>query len=151
MTKALEATETRALVDSAPGNLPYAQLSTVQNELAKYKQEPLEPEHYFAPGMYGRKLFIPADTFVVGKIHRHEHIVMLMAGTARINTDNGLEVITGPHVWISPAGAKRALRTLTDCTFFTCHATDERDLDQLEADLIAPEPVPAVFAQKELP
>lgn len=112
-----------------------------QDCLAQYKQEDLPPEHYFAPGMYGRRLDIPADTYVVGKIHRHQHIVMLMAGVATINTDRGMERITGPCIWISPENAKRILYTHTDCAFFTCHLnpTDTTDMDELEAALIEPE------------
>lgn len=113
----------------------------VQEKLSAYKQEELPPEHYFAPGMYVRRLDIPAGTYVVGKIHRHAHIVMLMSGTADINTGEGMERITGPCIWNSPEGAKRILYTHTDCVFSTCHLnpSDTQDLDELEALIIEPE------------
>ncbi len=113
----------------------------LQDALAALPQIHTEPVHYFAPGMYGRELFIPADSIVVGKIHKHRHIVILLKGTATINTDKGMETITGPHTWISPENAKRALVTHTDCVFFTCHlnATDTTDLTELEANIIEPE------------
>lgn len=118
------------------------QVTQIQSELAAFPQVELTPKHYFAEGMCVRELFIPAETLVVGKIHRHQHVVSLLSGRCRINTDKGVEDITGPHTWISPAGAKRALRTYTDCLFLTCHATDETDLDALEAEIIEPEPCP---------
>ena len=113
----------------------------LQGYLATLPQLNLPPRHYFAPGMYGRELFIPADSVVVGKIHRHQHITMLIQGEATINTDKGMERISAPHVWISQVDAKRALYTHTDCTFFTCHLnpTDETDLDKLESEIIEPE------------
>jgi hypothetical protein len=127
------------------------EIQCFQRELAKYEQIDTTTEHYFAPGMYGRKYVVRGDAFVVGRIHRHAHIVMLMSGRCRINTDRGMEDITGPHVWISPVGAKRALYTYTECTFFTCHATDETDLDKLEVELIEPEADPFESSeQKEL-
>lgn len=116
-------------------------VTRAQEMLAPYKQEELPPEHYFAAGMYGRRLDIPADMYVVAKIHRHEHIVMLLSGEVTINTDRGMERVTGPCIWISPKGAKRILHTHTDCAFFTCHLnpSDTTDLDALEAELIEPE------------
>lgn len=115
-----------------------------QVELAKYEQQELTPEHYFADGQYGRELAIPAHTFVVGKIHRHEHLVMLASGEVTINTDKGMERIKGPKMWVSPAGAKRALYTHTDCVFWTAHLNHDniKDLDELEAMIIEPEPSP---------
>ena len=120
----------------------------LQAHLATLPQVETEPVHYFAPGMYGRELAIPAGTIMVGKIHRHQHITILLSGTATINTDKGMETITGPHTWISQVDAKRALVTHTDCVFFTCHLnqSDTQDLDVLEAELIEPEVI-ALTAQ----
>lgn len=97
--------------------------------------------HLFAPGMYGRELAIPAGMVVVGKVHRHQHFTFLLSGEATINTDRGMERITGPHVWVSQEGAKRALATHTDCVFFTVHLNpdDTQDLAVIEARTIEPE------------
>ncbi len=107
--------------------------------------------HYFAPGMYGRELAIPANRMVIGKTHRHAHLVQLLSGTTTIVTDQGRETVTGPKTWVSPAGVKRALVTHTDCVFFTFHLNpdDSTDTEQLVADLTIPEPhdvLPAEFA-----
>lgn len=112
----------------------------VQEALAPLPQVELEPTHHFAEHVYGRELLIPADTVVVGKIHRHEHLVMLLRGEATINTGEGMERIVGPKIWVSPVGAKRILYTHTECVFFTVHVTDTRDLAELEREIIEPEP-----------
>ena len=119
------------------------QVERLQEYLAQFPQIPNEPKHWFAEGMYGRELKLQAEAFVVGKIHRHEHITILLSGTATINTDKGMERITGPHIWISPMGAKRALYTHTECVFFTVHLNpeNERDLDVIESQVIEPEPL----------
>lgn len=102
--------------------------------------------HHFAPGMYGRECPIPAGMVVVGKQHRHAHLTLLLSGAATINTDRGMETITGPHIWTSTPGAKRALVTHSDCVFFTVHLNpdDTTDLAVIEADTILPEPVPVL-------
>jgi hypothetical protein len=117
------------------------QINEFQDFLAPYKQADLPPNHYFAEGQYVRRLDIPAEHYVVGKIHKHEHIVMLAKGKCRINTDRGMEYLTGPVVWTSPVGAKRALHTVTDCVFFTFHLNPDNLTDEaaLEALLIEPE------------
>ncbi len=115
-------------------------IQALQAEVAKYPQLTLEPEHFFAPGMYGRRLDIPAGSVVVGKVHRHDHLVMLMQGKAEIATPDGQRVtVKGPSVWVSKAGTKRAIYTHTDCAFFTTHATDETDLAKIEEYVIVPE------------
>jgi hypothetical protein len=113
----------------------------VEEALSRLPQEHTDVEHFFADGMYGRRCFIPADTVVTGKIHRHEHFVLLIKGEATINTDKGMERIKAPHVWVSQPGAKRILYTHSDCEFFTTHLNHEngRDLEAIEAYVIEPE------------
>lgn len=117
------------------------QIRRLEEELRPMEQVECPVEHYFAPGLYTRKCTIPADSVVVGKMHRHQHPTFLMSGTVRINTDRGMETITGPHIWISQENAKRALYTITDCVFATVHLnpTDTNDLEAIEAEVIVPD------------
>lgn len=116
------------------------QVQQLENELRDFEQVDCPVEHYFAPGLYTRKCSIPANSVVVGKMHRHQHPTFLMSGTVRINTDRGMETITGPHIWISQENAKRALYTMTDCVFATVHLnpSDTTDLEAIEAEVIVP-------------
>lgn len=118
-----------------------AQIKRLQDFVAECPQIECPVEHYHSPGQYTRVCRIPAGSVVVGKMHRHQHPTFLMSGTVQINTDKGLETITGPHVWISQPDAKRALHTLTDCVFATVHLnpTDTTDLEAIEAEVIVPE------------
>lgn len=120
---------------------PLDAILALQAALAVVPQIVAPVEHYFSPGQYTRKCTIPGGSVVVGKMHRHQHPTFLLSGTCRINTDRGMETITGPHIWISQPGAKRALVTLTDCVFATVHLnpTDTQDLAEIEADVIVPE------------
>jgi quercetin dioxygenase-like cupin family protein len=138
---AVDLTPAREVIE-APRPAPSREkIQQLQGALAQLPQIETGLEHYFADGMYGRRCFIPAGSVVVGKIHRHEHFVLLIKGSARINTDRGMETISAPHVWVSPPGAKRALVTLEDCEFFTTHLNHDnaRDLERIEADVIEPE------------
>lgn len=117
------------------------QIKRFQDEVGALPQIDVPVKHYFSPGQYTRECFIPAGSWVVGKMHRHQHPTFLLSGTVRINTDRGWEEITGPRIWISQPNAKRALETVTDCVFATVHLnpTDTHDLEEIEAFVIVPE------------
>ena len=94
--------------------------------------------HYFADGVYLRELFIPAGVVVAGKIHRTKHLTIICKGTVQITTDRGVEEITGPAVFVTEAGAKKAAYAVTDCWIMNPHPTTETDLVKIEEQFIAP-------------
>lgn len=94
--------------------------------------------HHFADGIYLRELFMAAGTVVVGKIHRTKHLTIVSSGTVQITTDRGVEEITGPAVFVSNAGAKKAIFAITDSTLMNPHPTTETDLVKIETEFIAP-------------
>lgn len=121
------------------GNFPSReQLQSLAKELRKVDDTKLQPYHWFAGNVYLRELEIPEDVVCVGKIHKHEHFVILAQGSCRINTDTGMQDIAAPFIWISKPGDQRALVTYEDCVFLTVHAnpTDERDMEKLEASIV---------------
>ncbi len=96
------------------------------------------PVHRFVPGLYAREITIPAGALVVGKIHRTEHINVLSKGDISVLTENGIERIQAPATIISKPGTKRVGYAHTEVVWTTFHATNETDLEKLEAELIAP-------------
>lgn len=98
--------------------------------------------HHFSPGIYTRECHIPADTFVIGKTHRHAHPTFMTKGKCKmwdVGAGTPPEIMEAPRHWTSVPGAKRVLYALEDCVFFTCHASEETDLTILEEQLIVPE------------
>ena len=92
--------------------------------------------HVFAPGAYARTIFIPADTLVVGKIHKHAHLNMLMQGTVSLATEEGPVRLQAPQVLCSKAGTKRVVYAQTDTIWTTVHLTEQTDLDLIEEEII---------------
>ena len=96
--------------------------------------------HKFADGIYVREMFVPAGTFLVGKLHKHTHPIFLMSGIAEIVSETaGCETFEGPVSMISPHGTKRAIHSITDIVIITMHLnpTNTQDLDELEKMIIA--------------
>ena len=53
-------------------------------------------KHYFAPksekygcSTYAREIFLPKGSFVVGKIHRHQHLNIISKGKVKVFTEFG--------------------------------------------------------------
>lgn len=100
--------------------------------------EPLCPlTHHFAPGAYGREIFLPSGAVVVGKIHKHAHINVLSKGHVSVMTQDGPEEFKAPRTWVSSPGTKRVVFVHSDAVWTTIHPTNETDLEKVEDFVIA--------------
>lgn len=101
-----------------------------------------EPEcpvtHHFAPGSYGREIFMPQGALVIGKIHKHAHINVLSKGKVSVMTEDGPETFEAPRTWVSSPGTKRVVFMHTDVIWTTIHVTNQTDLEKIEEEVIAP-------------
>lgn len=102
-----------------------------------------ETDHYFAPGVYCRQLFIPEGCLLSGKVHKTEHL-NVMCGDLTVFTEDGEKRLTGWHVIKSAPGTKRIGFAHSNTFWMTIHPTEETDLAKLEAQLIVPMPRPAL-------
>jgi hypothetical protein len=89
--------------------------------------------------MYVRELFRPAGTTIVGKVHKKEHFYIVMCGEVTIVGDGLRQRVSGPKVFVSRPGTKRAVYAHTDATCMTVHRTDCKDIAMIEAELIEPD------------
>ena len=92
-------------------------------------------DHFFASGVYVRQMTAPAGTLIVGHEHKTEHVCILLKGSMTIATPEGVKTVSAPLTFIAPPGRKVAL-VLEDIVFQNVHATEERDLDKIEAQLV---------------
>ena len=96
-------------------------------------------EHHFAPGVYMRQMNAKAGTLVVSKMHRTEHMNILLTGSLTVATENGIELMRAPAVLKSMPGTKRIGYFHEDSSWITVHPTDETDLELIEQQVIVPE------------
>lgn len=116
-------------------------IQRLQNELMVGPQVELKTEHYFNGGMYCRKVFRPAGTIIVGKIHKSDHLFMCTSGEIIAWSEKGMITLKAGDVVESKAGTKRVTLAVVDSIGITVHKTDKTDLDEIEAELIEPEEV----------
>jgi hypothetical protein len=96
--------------------------------------------HRFAPGVYLREIFMPADTVVIGKVHKTEHFNILLKGACLIvHADGTREELRAPATFVSKPNVQKVLYITEDMIWQTVHVTDEIELPKLEAILISKE------------
>ena len=115
------------------------QINRLQLEMMKFPQAELPTEHYFSDGMYCRKLFRPAGTLIVGKIHKKDHFFLCASGEIIAWSEKGMVTLRAGDIIESKAGTKRVTLAVEDSIGVTFHRTDKTDLDEIEAELIEPE------------
>lgn len=111
---------------------------TLQNDLSVLPQVECPVKHHFAPDSYGREILLPADSFVVGKIHHHAHLNVISQGECMVLTEDGVCHLKAPLTFVSNPGTKRVVYAITDVVWTTIHVTKEKDLEKIEAEIIAP-------------
>lgn len=131
--------EAFASIGGAPSR---EQITAVQDRLLAAGCDTKGPpvEHFFGDGLYGRLMEIPPGYFLIGKTHRKSGITVQLYGDTEV-TSPGVEPrrIVGSQVWESPAGTKRMIYAHIPSLWIAIHATEETEMDAIEADLIVPE------------
>jgi hypothetical protein len=112
-------------------------LTEAEKQLAELPQVEMTPVHHHAKDLYARELFIPEDTLLIGKIHKHQSFNVLAQGEMSILTENGVKRIKAPYTVVSNPGIKRMGYAHTDCVWIAVHGTEETDLELIEKDVIA--------------
>lgn len=92
--------------------------------------------HTFVNGVYAREITMFEGQYVIGRIHKHEHLNFIMRGKVRVLTEHeGAVEYTAPFMFVSPAGTKRLVYVLEDCVWVTIHPTNLTDPDAVVAEV----------------
>lgn len=93
-------------------------------------------QHHFAPGQYIREFSMCAGTVVVGRIHKHAHLNMLLKGSLYVlSPTGGLMYLRAPMILRSEPGEQRVGYALEDTIWATVHNTDCTDVDKIIEEL----------------
>lgn len=111
----------------------------VQQKVGELPQIDLPIFHHFAPNVYMRQMDAPAGAIVVSKMHRTEHMNILLKGSLSVITEHGIEYLKAPLILKSDAGTKRIGYFHEDSSWVTVHPTELTDLEEIEAQVIVPE------------
>ncbi len=118
-----------------------AAVEKLQNAMWQMPQVELETEHFNADKMYCRVVHRPADTTIVGRVHKKEHFYILAQGHILVTDGNSpAKEYKGFAVIVSQPGTKRAVYAVEDSICLTVHRTRKTKLEEIEKDLVHEEP-----------
>ena len=126
------------------------QINRLQEEMSRLPQQELPTEHYFSGGMYCRKLWRPAGTLIVGKVHKKDHFFVCAAGEIIAWSEKGMVTLKAGDIIESKAGTKRVTLAVQDSIGMTVHKTDKTNLEEIEAELIEPDNLALFDAHNKL-
>lgn len=111
-------------------------ISVMMRGLGTLPQVECPLKHNFLPGIYLREIFMPADTVVIGKIHKTRHFNILQKGKVLLISEHDKKILEGPITFVSEPGIQKLLYIYEDTFWSTVHLTNNTDLESLEAELI---------------
>ena len=137
MTDQLEAPEKvdnaeEVFVPKVPSLEEIASASKVEQLEYKLSQLPdgfFPTEHLFLPGMYLRKIFMPAGSLLTSMQHKTKHPFLILSGKLRVMDQDSVVEYDAPFVGVTEAGTKRILYIYEDTTWITFHANPEEISD----------------------
>lgn len=96
--------------------------------------EPPEIRHFFAEGVYGREMYMPAGLLVIGKRHLKQHLCVVL-GDVSVYSPEGVKRYEGYHTFTTQPGEQRTLFAHDATWWTTIHANPDncQDLALLEA------------------
>jgi hypothetical protein len=115
-------------------------VKALQVEVSKLPQYEPDTKHYFHGGMYCREVFREAGILIVGAVHKKEHFYLIVSGTVAITNDDGVQEVTGPYLFSSKPGTKRAVYAVTDALCMTFHRVEASNVEDAEAELVEHDP-----------
>ena len=103
----------------------------VYHDKFKYK-------HIFGDGTYVRQMTIAKDEVIVGAIHKHLHVWILLSGHITVLTDGELKEYKAPCTVLSEPGVKRVIYGNEESIFTNIHKnpTNTEDIRELEKQII---------------
>jgi len=117
------------------------QLQEVMEEADCYTSDMREfTDHFFAPGVYLRTLFIPKGHILVGAIHKFESINILLKGKIAVTTSMGESIVAeAPYIFKASPGQKVGY-AIEDVWYASIHPNEDNvtNIKQLEAEHTVP-------------
>lgn len=106
-------------------------IARLEAAMLQLPQVDLPVEHWFAPGIYARRLLIHKGVTLTGAVHLKENVNFLEYGDITVLTSDGVKRIRAPAIIVSPAGVKRvgyAHENTIWTTFFMTDLTNPEEI-----------------------
>lgn len=130
------------LVDCRPLPLDVAareKLMEFHRELTKLPQVDCPIQHFFAPGLYVRQIWIPAGVACTGYIHVQSCITTLSRGVIAVSDGEITRELQAPYTFVCRPGTMKAVLVSEEVVWADSYTNtdNETNIEKLEARLFA--------------
>jgi quercetin dioxygenase-like cupin family protein len=89
--------------------------------------------HHFGKNVYVRELPMKRGTLIAGRVHKYDHVFILVKGKLSIWSENGRQILKAPAVFECKAGVQRVGYVHEDVLCMTAHGTtdDNRNAEEM--------------------
>jgi hypothetical protein len=97
-----------------------------------YTHQFTEKHSEFGAAMYARELSVGKGAIIIGRIHKHPTVNVLLKGKLLVVSESGRRTVEAPCTYVSEPGIKKIGYVLEDCTWLNVLMTDlvgEENLD----------------------
>lgn len=88
-----------------------------------------DANHFFGKNLYLRELSMKRGTAIAGRVHKYDHVFILMKGRLSIWSETGRQVLKAPAIFECKAGVQRVGYVHEDVVCMTAHGTVDQDRD----------------------
>lgn len=114
-------------------------IDALESEMRQMPAVEAPVDHVFTPGLYTRVIDMPAGMFLTSKIHKTEHVFVVLSGKAAVwDGESGVQIIRAPHMGITKPGTRRVLLIGEQCRWATFHPSNGETVEEIEARIIEP-------------
>lgn len=126
------------------------------NAIATGDEQPTDMPliHTFTRGMYKRRIFLPAGTKVITKIHNSQHNYVILFGRGAVSLDGeNWEAYEGPSEGVTEPGTQRFIIVEEDTVWITYHPNpdNEKDLQKIEDRIMTKYEIPKELLNSKEP
>lgn len=113
----------------------HARMQTFINSMQGLPAGKYSYRHIVSDGVYMRELRLRKGTMIAGVVHKKETAMLMVKGSMKIFSEEGLNIVKAYSVKISPPGTQRAGIALEDTILVTVHSVASPLLEDIIEEL----------------
>lgn len=103
-----------------------------EDTLKRFPAMDMPIQHFHIQGVYVRRIFMPAGSCVVSRVHKYDNVTLILFGSCVVYQNGERWHLQAGDVFKTEAGTKRALYMLEDCIWATVHNNEAGVKDEAE-------------------
>jgi hypothetical protein len=111
-------------------------IQALKEAVSSLPQEQIPTQHFLFNGIYIRQTFISRGIFFVGRVHKVDHVFMVLKGSAEVTVDEQIHKLVSGMTLLCTPGTRRAGITLEDTVFAGVYRTDKTDIKDIQEEIV---------------